>query len=680
MKKMCLVVQEKSRVETCEKLREVGVVHLEIRDIPAGTATKAQKCKVKVEESLGLISEYKLPKKKKKLSVKFNGDGSEQREKHTGVHRGRRATDLHGTEDEVPFSLNAILAAKRPYLPELIVRYGRERKALKEQDIILTREVTRIEEWGDFDPSVVESIIEYGVPVWFYEVSQDVLSKFDDSVKYIKVKNEKSKDKSIVRIVVFYEKLPGLVPFVLPEKRLGEYKEEIDTHKIALQEIEDKLKGFADRRPFLNKEMEKIAEELEFESAVAGMEKLDVDSDIITSSGGICYLTGFVPSEDLENVKAAAKENNWALSAVDPDPQDEPPTKLKNNSFVRMINPLFSFMGTYPAYREFDISPSYLFFFSIFFAMILGDAGYGALLFSVGLLTGVLLKIKKGTVPDIVKLLMLLTFTTIVWGAINGSWFQIPYENLPVFLQALVIPHFNNLGPLAEFPPFLQGIFRLPAELPVGEAKTAWNIQFLCFTIALFQLVWARGKKFLSVLPSLKAFSHLGTLFMVVGIYFLVLNVLLNIEMPPFAMPLVITGVAFNLIFSAQNGGNFLVNVGKGAAGFFELFLKVVGCFGDIVSYIRLYAVGLAGGIIAQIFNNLAIGDGFGDFGVVFILRLIPAILILVAGHGLNLILTALSVIVHGARLNLLEYAGNHLEMEWSGYLYNPFALKKKEK
>ena len=165
------------------------------------------------------------------------------------------------------------------------------------------------------------------------------------------------------------------------------------------------------------------------------------------------------------------------------------------------------------------------------------------------------------------------------------------------------------------------------------------------------------------------------------GLYFLVLNMLLGVEFPPFALVMIIIGVVLNLIFEEQKGGNFFKNMGKGFGNAFQLFLKSVSCFADIISYIRLFAVGLAGGMIAQIFNEMAVpAEGLGSFGVAFILKLVVTVLILVIGHGLNLILTALSVIVHGVRLNLLEYAGNHLEMEWSGYSYNPFALKQKKK
>jgi len=664
------MVQDKSREDALKKLREVGVLHLEKTDVPVDVNSNAQKAKIKVESAIGLISEYKLPKKnKKKPGEKDDGTPLyDRRQKPEGLHRGRRATDVFGTEDEEPFSLSAVRAAARPYLPDLMVGFGEERKELRERDITLSREIARIEGWGDFDPAVVKEITDYGIPVYFYEISNEVFSHLNKDVRYIKVKS----DKSIVRIIVLDEKLPGITPFQMPEKRLSEYREEFEIHAVELQQLEDKLHNFADRRHALDSEMEKIEFELEFEKASLGMTKVeDVPEKLALS-----WLTGYVPESDLHKVKKVAVENNWGLSAIDPPEEDAPPTKIESNAIVRIIHPLLSFLGTVPGYKEFDISPSYLFFFSIFFAMILGDAGYGLLLFTAAIALGLKSRVKTGAFPDIIKLLMLLTFCTIVWGAMNGAWFQIPVKHLPFFLQALILPPFHPEISM-DFPKVLQSIFNVSAET---KFDSRWYIQLLCFSFALVQLVWARGKRFIKLLPSLEAFAQLGTFIMMFGLYYLVLNMLLRVDFPQFAIVLIIIGVVLNLIFAEQKGGNFFVNLGKGLGNAFQLFLKCVSCFADIISYIRLFAVGLAGAMIAQIFNQMAIpDDGLGGFGLGFIIKLAAAVLILVLGHGLNLALTALSVIVHGVRLNLLEYAGNHLEMEWSGYSYEPFALKQKK-
>jgi V/A-type H+-transporting ATPase subunit I len=164
---------------------------------------------------------------------------------------------------------------------------------------------------------------------------------------------------------------------------------------------------------------------------------------------------------------------------------------------------------------------------------------------------------------------------------------------------------------------------------------------------------------------------------MMIGLYFLVLFMLLKVTLVSFAVYMIGGGLAFYFIFAEQKGVNFFKNILKSFTNFLPTFLNAVGSFADIISYIRLFAVGLAGSSIAQSFNEMAVPvDGFGAIGVSFVLRLFAAVLILVFGHALNIVMNALSVIVHGVRLNLLEYGANHLGMEWSGYAYKPFELK----
>jgi V/A-type H+-transporting ATPase subunit I len=155
---------------------------------------------------------------------------------------------------------------------------------------------------------------------------------------------------------------------------------------------------------------------------------------------------------------------------------------------------------------------------------------------------------------------------------------------------------------------------------------------------------------------------------------------LLKITLPAFVMWFIAGGLALNFIFCEQKGGNFFKNIGKSFSNFFMIFIKTISCFGDIISYIRLFAVGAAGSLVIQTVNSMAIPEeGLGNFGLGFILKAAGMVLILILSHALHLAMNALAVIVHGLRLNLLEYGGNHLGMEWSGYSYNPFRLRKKK-
>ena len=673
MKKVYLVVQDKRCKEALSELRNLGVMHIEKFNPQSEDISRAVVRMANAEAAMGIIQSYKVPKQKNAQQRGPQGRGPWDRKPTASGRRGRRASDQLGNEETEPYSLDAINAPVRPELMNLILDMDKDRKKLEEKSVQLERERDRIAAWGSFKPDQVRELADKGCKIYLYALPPEAVGNIPKEINYVKL----SQDKFNVHLAVLDNEIPGIQPFSLPEKPLDVIEEDLSNVKAKLDALEERIRGFANRQPFLKKDIEKIQTEIDFHEAVATLEQVDG----VPSEMGCSCLKGYVLAEDMGRLKRTSVENGWALAAYDPEAEDVPPTKIKSGPVARLIHPLFSFLGTIPGYREFDISPSYLIFFSIFFAMILGDAGYGLLMFVLSTVLGISMKKKNGTFPDVAKLLMMLTFCTIVWGTINGSWFAIPHEHLPAALTALILPPFNATGPVVEFPAFLQYVFKMPAEVPRDEFKSRWYIQFLCFSLAVVQMVYARSKRIKRALPSLTAFDQLGTLVILIGLYFLVLYMLLKIPFPPFALWFIIAGVSLNILFCEQKGGNFFVNIGKGFGGFIQIFLKAVSCFGDIISYLRLFAVGLAGSMVAQIFNSMAVpADGLGSFGIGFLLKIITAVLILAAGHGLNLLLTALSVIVHAVRLNLLEYAGNHLEMEWSGYIYKPFALKQEKK
>ena len=641
MKKLSLVVIDKYREMSLEKLREIGVVHIEGKNVSSDTLSRLLTQKTGVENAITLLKMYEAKAKARKQPP--------------------------------PSESLAPRSSDRPELFRHVLDLEEERKSLQEQTGNLFREQSRLKAWGDFDPDDIRALKENDLALYLYELTPRAFKSLPADIPYIVIK----KTKTIVYVVVPGMEVPGETAVELGKYSLSRIDELLEEIYLKIDDIESQFISLSFRKGALEKELETLTARIEFETANAGMRTLaDAPSESTVS-----WLSGFIPADKMDLLQQTAAVHSWALLWDDPAPADRPPTLLRNGPMARIIQPLFSFLGTVPGYREFDISPSYLFFFSVFFAMIMGDAAYGLLILGAGLLLGFSLKKKNGVFPDIVKLMLLLSSTTIVWGAITGSWFMIPHANLPPLLLAFIVPPFNNVGPVVEFPLFLQNVFRLPAEVPRDVAKTYWSIQFLCFTIAVTQVTFARGKKIARLLPSLTAVAQFGWLLFMIGLYFLVLSMILRMGFPPFVPYLLGAGIALVLVFSEQKGGNFLVNAGKGFAGLFSIFLKGVSCFADIISYIRLFAVGLAGAMIGVTFNQMAFpAEGFGDFGIVFVVRLLIAVVLAVFGHALNLALASLSVIVHGVRLNLLEYAGNHLEMEWSGYAYNPFALKQKNK
>ena len=634
MKKVAIAGLDKLQENNLVKLRELGVMHIEKKTVQSDTLSALLEKKSDLEKIAGMLRSF-APKKKEAFAPPVLDVSVD-----IGAH---------------------------------VLELSEKRKAAQEQVYACLREIGRIEKWGDFDPAAFKGLAESGLSLFLYELPKRVYENLGERQVIVL-----GRDKVNVYCVVTGEPLDGEQPFQLPLKSLSALRDDVKRQKAAIEGIENELSMLFYQISTLECEIADLSGKIEFETAKVGMEGVkDCPQEMPVS-----YITGFVPAPELGLVKRAAAENGWALCASDPAETDLPPTLIKTNPVVRIIQPLFSFLGTVPGYREYDISPSYLLFFSIFFAMIFGDAAYGCLLFAISALAGLASRKKTGRMPDAAKLFMWLSFCTIVWGTLNGAWFAIPYDALPPFLQALVLPQFNSDVALKAFPGILQKLFKIPAEQPGNTAY--WNVQFLCFSIAIVQLVYAHLKNIKKLLPSPVAFAQAGWLVMMIGLYFLVLSMLLKVELPTFAAYFIGIGPAVYFIFAEQKGGNPFLNVLKSFSNILSTFLNAVGSFADIISYIRLFAVGLAGTSIAQSFNLMSGINGLAESGIgasaaQIVLKLFAAALILVFGHGLNIIMNALSVIVHGVRLNLLEYAGNHLAIEWSGYSYKPFAVGQKK-
>ena len=217
----------------------------------------------------------------------------------------------------------------------------------------------------------------------------------------------------------------------------------------------------------------------------------------------------------------------------------------------------------------------------------------------------------------------------------------------------------------------------------VGLTKSQ-NLQIFCFSLALIQLAVAHIKaaaRNISLKNGLKAVGDIGSLMQLIGMFWVVLSMVVNSDVFPMLgsigtvpvgkieISLIAVGFAFSFVF-ANYEGIIGASILESCKNIISVLLGVVNVFSDIVSYIRLWAVGLAGAAISETVNTLA-GPILGH-AVLFI----AAIVLLVFGHGLNMILNLLSVIVHGVRLNTLEFC-THIGMAWSGVKFNPFSEKK---
>ncbi|GHV44642.1 V-type ATP synthase subunit I [Spirochaetia bacterium] len=627
MKKVSLVVLDKTREASLKKLRELGVVHLEKKIAVSDSLSKLLDKKAKLETAQGILMPYKVSGKLAKAAP-------------PETNRRRRATDHAAPE---PYSADD--AEVEVDFQTRVLEMGEERKTLQEQLISQVRERTRIEKWGNFKPGDIKDLAARGLPLFLYELPIAIYETLPEDVQRIVL----GKDKTTVYLVVLDKELEGESLFAPGEHSLKEIDANMAEIRDRLADIEGRLEFMAIRRSLLETEKKSLNELIEFERARAGMDVLeDVPADYAVS-----WLTGFAPRDDLGLIKRAAAENDWALLAEDPGPEDEVPTKLKNNKLASLIYPLTDFLEVVPGYNEIDISGWFLLFFCIFFGMIFGDAAYGAIVL-IAAIIGIFKTLKKG-VPAGLKMIFLLGLSNFVWGVLTCTWFALDTAMLPQFLRDISLPLISNVT---------------AAQSEYDSGIVQQNLMIFCFSLALIHLSIGHIMVILRS-RTLKLLGDVGSVAMLVGMYFIILSLIASNEYRqiPMVMPMVyLFGIGFllNFVFANYDG-----SIGRSALesckNIISVILGIANVFSDIMSYIRLWAVGLAGGAIASTVNAMA-GPMLGHL-VLFIF----GVTLVVFGHGLNLVLNVLSVLVHGVRLNTLEFSG-HVGLTWSGTAYKPFA------
>jgi V/A-type H+-transporting ATPase subunit I len=647
MKKISLVVMEKSREESLARLRELGLVHLVRKNVSSDVLSKLLDRKAKIENALGILRPYGDMKKTSREEAGGSGIPGDQASRNQDLPR-RRAGDLVRPEDAL-YSADAAEDLRRPDLVALIVECADERKSLQDQAAALVRERSRVEDWGNFQGGDFAFLEERGIKLIPYKISSKAFGSLPQDIRFIRL----GQDKNSVYILVLDWEIPGENPFTLPEYSLGEIDGRLDRIREQLADIEKRFLSLADRNHTLEAEGKSLIKQIEFETARLSMDSLEE----VPPERRLAWITGFIPQEDLGHLKRAAAEYAWALAVDDPGSDDPVPTKLKNNKLVSLIYPLTDFLEVTPGYHEADISGWFLLFFCVFFGMIFGDAGYGCILFIIGLV--VALKTAKKGIPAAIKMLLLLSVSNILWGVFTCTWFGIDPLKLPAGLRMISLPLISGA---------------VAAQGPESKAIVDQNLMIFCFSLALFQLSIGH---IIGIIRNIRDGSprflaDLGNVAMLAGMYNVVLFLVVSndyrrIPLAPLSVYLIIGGFVLTFIFANYEG-----NVGKSILeslkNIISVILGITNVFSDIMSYIRLWAVGLAGASISSTVNTLA-GPLLGNF-LIFL-----GVILLVFGHGLNLVLNVLSVLVHGVRLNTLEFS-SHVGLAWSGTAYKPFSDK----
>jgi len=611
MKKLTLLVLDSEKKAALKTLRNFGAVHVEKEAASSDTLTELQNIYARVQQAEALITESQ-PKKAEKAK-----------------------------SEPLTLNRNDLLQAVDEIL-DLKDQEANMHAAINK----LTGDIEAYGSWGDFDPNDIRGFEENSIYLTMGELSEKSYASLPETIKTIRLAG----GKKTVRFAIVSETIDVPVdlpsdfnPLILPDMRLSAMHTERERLQKQLPSFKAKIGARTELLAPLKAEAKKLAKEIEFETVRAGMEVIPLEKEPIR----LARLSGYILAEKQADFAGLAKANGWAFIADDPAEEDAVPTAMRHNRFVQLLTPLTDFLGTVPGYREPDISLWFLLFFGIFFAMIFGDAGYGGILVILSLIGIGKAKAKEQPAPLAMQMFLYLGVLTVIWGTATCNWFGISVDYIPAWLKNLSVPAISNA-----------------TEESIRNA----NLMQFCFTLGLIQLTIGHIISIVRNIRSPQILGHVGSIAMLCGMYVVVLSLVVSAERYQINQPVMIAiggGFALNFIFS-----NYQTGIGQSIVdslkNIITMFLGVVNVFADIMSYIRLWAVGLAGSAISATVNQMA-GPALGSF-LIFL-----GVLLLFFGHGLNYIMNVLSVIVHGVRLNTLEFS-NHVGLTWAGFKYEPFA------
>ncbi len=634
MKKVWIAATDADRQRVLEEVARLGVVHIQTQATVAEGLESTRERLRRAEQALRLLEEY-APKKSSPSSRDW--------------------------EDK---DVDAVLEIQQ------------EKTGLIQQLAQLTKSLDDLAFWGEWEPRVLEGFKDSGYHPRLYRFR---------AVKNLKLPERsmiwKSQADQLYVLVLQNDDtvLSEAEPLSFPRQGRRELTEQRQHLVSRMQELErnlcEKARAISGLRSFHGW----LQWRVEWEASLASAVQTD---DLV-------FWSGYVPETEWPRLRQAAVQKGWGIASRDPGPEDAVPTLVKNPIVPGMVKPVFDLLGTIPGYRERDISLPFLAYFIVFFAIIIGDAGYGLIFLLFGLSMLVSTLVKNGKIGEGGLLLTVLSAATVVWGSLTGTWFgnliDLADGGLRDFLRSLTRPPFVN------------------ADYTTNMAF----VKFFCFSLGLTQLalghVWNFFRTLLRDRNPLKSIAELGALTSTLALYPLVLTLVLPAAEVALLPAQIVNwnkgtvwalwpdnlmnnllaaaaGVGLVVLFGKQEG-NFLKGIGDGLSNILNTALGSVGWFSDNISYIRLFAVGLAGFAIAQSFNTMAQGamSGLASAGGSQVLGLAAASLILLLGHGLNLIMALLGVVVHGVRLNLLEFSGR-LGIEWSGFAFKPLQLWQQKK
>lgn len=511
-----------------------------------------------------------------------------------------------------------------------------EKAALEQRIAATQKEADKMAVWGDFSAERMEQLKAAGYTLRYFTCPKKlfqeewgiVVAEQGATVYFVQVNNEN-------------EAPEGSQEQYLNQKSAADLLKDVEGLNGLLVAQNARIELWAKENiPALENELKQLQEQIDWKRVT-----LNTDSE---ADGSLKILEGFCPIDQVPALDAVLEKQEVYYQAEDPTAEDNTPIKLRNNKFTQLFESLTGMYG-WPNYGEFDPTPILAPFFLLFFAMCMGDCGYGILL----MIIGVLIAKKKLNIEmfdGLGPIITVLGVGTTVVGFFLGTFMGID------LYQAEWVP---------------QG---LKSVMIKGEVM-GYDIQMvLALCIGVFHICLAMVVKAICYTKQFGFKENIATWGWTLLIVGGLLVAILGMTILPAALfkgAIITVGTVSALAIYIFNtpGRNPLINIG---AGLWETYNMATGILGDVLSYIRLYALGLAGGMLGAAFNNLGLMVMGGSVEGAIWFQWIPFVLILVLGHVLNLAMSALGAFVHPLRLSFVEYFKN-AGYEGKGTLYKPF-------
>ena len=531
--------------------------------------------------------------------------------------REQEEQEVKGKQEEVPVVEN---------VKELNI----ELSEIEQDQSSLNKDIQKAEPWGDLTPEMKEKMAELNIKLRFFECSEKNFNEQWNEDYYLQIIN---REHGRVYFVVFQQSNEEIAidaeEIKLPEEPLSQLLKRREENKKRVEEIQATFDEYAAKYQHqLREKRHKLQNETDFELAINHTEKQAEEK--------VMLLEGWVPEDKKVDLEKFLDNQDVYYISSKPSEEDKVPIKLKNNKFSRLFEPI-SDLFDMPDYKELDLTPFFAPFFMMFFGFCLGDTGYGLLI-----LIGTLIfrqKVKKSLKP-MFTLAAILGGATVIMGLISGTFFGIELINVQAYplkdiiLKPLQLFWFSvAVGGLQIF----YGMFIKAAN----QIRQGGSLKYGLSTMGWILLVLTFG--------TFIALEQFGVSTEGFGI---IKNIGLGIS------------IAMILLF-ANPEKNMIVSV---FSGLYDVYNMITGVFGDLLSYIRLFALGISSAILGLVFNQIAAQFLGGSF-----LSYLPFIIILIIGHGLNIFMASLGAFVHPLRLTFVEFYKNAGFMG-GGKKYKPFS------